>query len=296
MRHPPRSFFIWIPTLSLAATALIASAQTAKPALAPTLVPAASPVAAPTDQLPSASDIFAKAVTAAGGADLIHMQPSRTQVGTIEMKAQSLKGTITTKSVSPNLLLIETDLPGFGKIRQGINGSVGWSIDPMRGPSLMDAEELGRVQRESSIESELNPALGCDAVEVVGLSDFRGAPCYKVLLKRGEGRSTRFYEIATGHLVGSVESVKSSMGEFEVTTSFSAFTLCSGRTIAKVQENTMMGQTQQLTMDSIEFAPIDPTVFVLPPEIQALAKAAQTPAPVPASAPSKSPATPPAKK
>lgn len=293
MCYPPRSLFTSTALLSLAATAFFAQGQSAKPAIPPAAAPPSAPSTTPTaEPIPSANDIFARAIAAAGGADLIRMQGSRTQVGTIEMKAQSLKGTITTKTVSPNMLLVETDLPGFGKIRQGINGSVGWSIDPMRGPSLMDADELARVQRDSTIESELNPALGYDAVEVVGRSDFRGAPCYKVQLKRGEDRSTRFYEIATGHLIGSAEAVKSSMGEFEVTTSFTDFTLFSGRTIAKVQENTMMGQTQKITMNSIEFAPIDPSVFALPAEIQALVKAAQNPA----KATGSTPAAPPAKK
>lgn len=293
MRYPPQSFSPWTALLSLAATAFFAQAQSAKPTVAPAAAPTSAPApASNAEPIPSASDIFARAIAAAGGADLIRMQGSRTQVGTIEMKAQSLKGTITTKTVSPNMLLFETDLPGFGKIRQGINGNVGWSIDPMRGPSLMDADELARVQRDSSIESELNPGLGCDAVEVVGLSDFRGTPCYKVQLKRGEDRSTRFYEIATGHLIGSAEAVKSSMGEFEVTTSFTEFTLFSGRTIAKVQENTMMGQTQKITMNTIEFASIDPSVFALPAEIQALVKAAQSPAKTTGSAP----AAPPVKK
>ena len=286
MRLKQSPLFIWTATLVLATSASTAAAQTAKPTTAPAATPTLAPAVAPAaDALPSASDIFAKAVAAAGGADLIRMQTSRTQVGTIEMAAQSLKGTITTKSVSPSLLLIETELPGFGKIRQGINGTVGWGIDPMRGPSLMDGDELTRVLRESSIESELNPALGCDSVEVVGRSDFRGTACYKVQLKRGENRSSRFYDLAAGHLVGSVETVKSSMGEFEVTTSYSKFALFSGRTLATVQENAMMGQTQKLTMNSVEFAPIDPTDFALPAEIQALVKVAAAAPAAPAAAP-----------
>ncbi len=269
--------------LILAVCAPLASAQTAQPVAAPT--PPAAPT--PAEPCPPASEIFAKAVAAAGGADLIRSQSSRTQVGTIEMAAQSLKGTITTKAVSPSLLLVETEIPGFGKIRQGINATVGWSIDPMRGPSLMDAEELARVSRESSIDAELNPALGCDAVEVLGRSTFRGSPCYKVQLTRAGGKSIRFYEIATGHLVGSVETVKSSMGEFEVTTSFSDFVTFSGRTIARVQENTMMGQTQKLTMSSVEFVTIDPAVFALPAEIQALVTATKPSTPTPPAAPAK---------
>ena len=135
--------------------------------------------------MPSAEEIFAKAVAASGGADLIRMQTARTQTGTIEMPAQSLKGTIVTKSVDPSMLLIETEIPGFGKIRQGANGTTGWSIDPMRGASIMSPEELKRVLRESSIAAELNPAMGCDTPIVEGKITFAGTPCYQVKLKCG---------------------------------------------------------------------------------------------------------------
>ena len=237
--------------------------------------------------MPSAEDIFAKAVAASGGADLIRMQTARTQTGTIEMPAQSLKGTIVTKSVDPSMLLIETEIPGFGKIRQGANGTTGWSIDPMRGASIMSPEELKRVLRDSSIAAELNPAMGCDTPIVEGKITFAGTPCYQVKLKCGSDESTRFYSIESGHLVGSSAKVNSQMGEIEVTTSYKNFEAFSGRTLAKVQDNSMMGQTQILNINAVDFSPIDPAVFALPPEIQALVNAAKNPAPATPTAPPK---------
>ena len=237
--------------------------------------------------MPSAEEIFAKAVAASGGADLIRMQTARTQTGTIEMPAQSLKGTIVTKSVDPSMLLIETEIPGFGKIRQGANGTTGWSIDPMRGASIMSPEELKRVLRDSSIAAELNPAMGCDTPIVEGHITFAGTPCYQVKLKCGSDESTRFYSIESGHLVGSSAKVNSQMGEIEVTTSYKNFEAFSGRTLAKVQDNSMMGQTQILNINAVDFSPIDPAVFALPPEIQALVNAAKNPAPATPTAPPK---------
>ena len=237
--------------------------------------------------MPSAEEIFAKAVAASGGADLIRMQTARTQTGTIEMPAQSLKGTIVTKSVDPSMLLIETEIPGFGKIRQGANGTTGWSIDPMRGASIMSPEELKRVLRDSSIAAELNPAMGCDTPIVEGKITFAGTPCYQVKLKCGSDESTRFYSIESGHMVGSSAKVNSQMGEIEVTTSYKNFEAFSGRTLAKVQDNSMMGQTQILNINAVDFSPIDPAVFALPPEIQALVNAAKNPAPATPTAPPK---------
>lgn len=261
--------------------------QTGKSAPAPAPAPSKGTLDT-SGTLPSAEEIFAKAIAASGGADLIRMQTSRTQTGAIEMPAQSLKGTIVTKSVDPNMLLIETEIPGFGKIRQGVNGTTGWTIDPMRGASIMSPEEISRVLRESSIAAELNPAMGCDAPTVEGKITFAGAPCYQVKLKCGKDESTRFYNIESGHMIGSSGKVNTQMGEIEVTTTYKNFEAFSGRTIAKVQDNSMMGQTQVLTINAVEFTPIDPAVFALPPEIQALVNAAKNPAP----ATPTSPATP----
>jgi hypothetical protein len=240
--------------------------------------------------MPSAEEIFTKAVVASGGVDLIRMQTARTLTGTIEMPAQSLKGTIVNKFVDPSMLLIETEFPGIGKIRQGVNGATGWSIDPIRGASIMSPEELQRVLRESSIAVELNPAMGCETPIVEGKITFAGDPCYQVKLKCGADESTRFYSIESGHMVGSSAKVNSQMGEIQSTTTYKNFEAFSGRTIAKVQDSSMMGQTIILSFSAVEFSPIDPAVFALPPQIQALVNAAKNPAP----ATPTSPATPPA--
>ncbi|MSQ89915.1 MAG: hypothetical protein EXS01_00770 [Phycisphaerales bacterium] len=268
----------------LACPAISFAQDPAAPTPPPT-VPAAAP-------LPTATEIFAKAVTAAGGADLIRQQTSRTSTGTIEMPAQSLKGTLHTKSLAPDLLIVETEIKGFGKIMQGINGKVGWSSDPVRGTSLMEADALERETRDLSIEQELNPALDCSEVVVVGRSDFRGTACYEVRLKCGADASTRFYSVDSGHLVGLVRQAKTPMGELEVVVAFRDFAAFSGRTLAKVQEITMMGQVQIVSVNSVDFAPIDPSAFKLSKEIQALVDAATSQAAPAGTAPASS--TPPA--
>jgi hypothetical protein len=74
-------------------------------------------------------------------------------------------------------------------------------------------------------------------------------------------------------MVGQTTTVKSALGEFEVTTTFSDFAAFDGRTIPKVTKNSMMGQEQVMTITEASFAPIDATTFSLPPEIKALTQA-----------------------
>lgn len=277
----PASLLAFVTTLS-------AAAQTT-PA---TQASGAKAQEAAAEKLPTAREIFDRAVAASGGADLIRTQTSRTQKGTIEMAAQSFKGTIITKSLAPDHLSVVTTMPGFGEIIQGINGTVGWTIEPARGPSLMTPEEATRAAREVSVEAELNPALGYDSVEVAGKSVFQDEPCFKVVLKQGERVSTRFYSQATGLQLGAMDTVETSMGKFDVVTKFKEFTNFSGRTLPKVQENSMMGQVQKLTIESIDFAPLKASDFVTPPEIQTLinsAKGGPSIPPIPAvpSSPSK---------
>ncbi len=263
-----------VASLSLCTLIWSATATAQGPSAAPATTPSA------TAPLPEASEIFAKAITAAGGADLIRQQTSRLQISTIEMPAQGIKGAITTKALSPHYLLVETRIPGLGTILQGVTNGIGWSIDPLRGPALMTADELAQVTRDTSIESELNPALGFDKVEVLALEKFHGTPAYKVRFTKGTGGTTRFYAVDSGHVIGALDSISSAMGTIDVQSSFKDFTQYQGRTLPKVQEATTMGQMQRVTIDSIDFAPLDSSQFTLPKEIQALVagKAASPPA------------------
>lgn len=251
--------------------------------------PAASAPAPAPANAPAAADIFAKAVTAAGGADLIRSQKSQTLKGTIEMPGQGLKGTIVTRSNDPDQLLIETEIPSFGKILQGVQGTVGWSVDPLRGPTLMDMDELARTIRDLAIDKTIDPSKGCDSVVVDGEATFAGTKCWKVTLQCNGIRSTRYYAQDKGHMVGQATTVKSALGEFEVTTTFSDFAAFDGRTIPKKTSNAMMGQEQIMTITEASFAPIDASVFALPPEIKALTQggAATTPGAAPKSTPKK---------
>ena len=267
-------------------------------AQAPAAAPAAAPTGtAPAKALPSAKEIFAHAIAAAGGADLLRQQTSRLQVGTIEMPAQKLSGTIVTRTVSPDYMLVETEIPGFGKIMQGVNKSIGWSIDPMRGPALMTDAELAPVARDASIESELDPALGYDTVEVVGEVAFRGTPSYKLKFTKASGGTTKYYSVESGHLIGSEDSVETGFGRMDVSTVFKDFKTFSGRTLASVKENSTMGQLQRVTITSIDFAPIAPGTFDLPKEIKALvdARSAKPATPSPSPTPASGAAVPPAK-
>lgn len=280
--------------LSLTCALLLGSpralAQDKAAAPAPAAKPSAASAPAPANA-PAAADIFAKAVTAAGGADLIRSQKSQTLKGTIEMPGQGLKGTVVTRSNDPDQLLIETEIPGFGKILQGVQGTVGWSIDPLRGPTLMDKDELARTIRDLAIDKTIDPSKGCDTVVVDGEATFAGTKCWKVTLQCDGIRSTRYYAQDKGHMVGQATTVKSALGEFEVTTTFSDFAAFDGRTIPKKTSNAMMGQEQIMTITEASYAPIDVSVFALPPEIKALTQggAATTPGAAPKSTPKATP-------
>lgn len=280
--------------LSLTCALLLGSpralAQDKAAAPAPVAKPSAASAPAPANA-PAAADIFAKAVTAAGGADLIRSQKSQTLKGTIEMPGQGLKGTIVTRSNDPDQLLIETEIPSFGKILQGVQGTVGWSIDPLRGPTLMDKDELARTIRDLAIDKTIDPSKGCDTVVVDGEATFAGTKCWKVTLQCDGIRSTRYYAQDKGHMVGQATTVKSALGEFEVTTTFSDFAAFDGRTIPKKTSNAMMGQEQIMTITEASYAPIDVSVFALPPEIKALTQggAATTPGAAPKSTPKATP-------
>ena len=62
------------------------------------------------------------------------------------------------------------------------------------------------------------------------------------------------------------------MGDIPTVTAIKEYREFEGIKMAAVTEQSMMGMTQVITIESVSFAPIDDAVFALPAEIAALVK------------------------
>lgn len=272
-----------IPLRSLAPLALLlsfglaAAPPEAPPAASPP-APAAAPAAAAAP-LPTFEEIRARNLEALGGEKAMQAITHLTMTGSMQMPAMGLRGAMVSRMTLPDLSLSTTELPGIGRIVEGLNGEVGWSIDPIRGPSLSDPKEVAQRRLLSKLSNGLgDPRELFDSIEVTGVVEFAGKSCHEVRFTSKDLASTVLYGVDDALTHGMRMTMQSSMGEIPVELQIGGYQrfgelLWPTRTTTKV-----MGQEQVLVIDRIEFEPIDAATFELPEAIKALVAASKAPA------------------
>lgn len=166
------------------------------------------------------------------------------------------------------------DIPGMGQMVTGYDGTVGWSMNPMQGPRVLEGKELDQLREESGPAAMLRPADRVRAAETVELTTMNGQPCYKVKITSLSGRETfDCYSTETGLLVGMTGKQESPMGQVEVTTLFDDWKDFGGLKAATKVRLQMLGQEQVLMIDRLEFnRPDDQKAIEMPEQVKPLVK------------------------
>jgi hypothetical protein len=232
----------------------------------------------PTGPLPTASDIFTKSIEAIGGEAAIRKHTSMVTKGTLSMPAAGMSGKLEIITLAPNKILTLMEFAGVGKITQGFDGTVGWSMNPMQGPSLIEGSMLEELKKSSDMYKDLDPSKIWTKAETKGAVNYGGIPCYEIAVTGGPGDGALYYEIQTGLTRGMMLTVETPMGKMPSTTIMSDYKEFDGVKIATRTDVEAMNMKQVLVVDSVDYKSIDPAIFNLPPEIKALVSGAQTPA------------------
>lgn len=206
--------------------------------------------------------------------------------GSIELPAVKMKGSLKMSAMTPDLVIVETEIPGIGATSQGFDGTVGWSIDPMRGPALMGDKEMAQVRRDGDFRRDLVLAKDPGTAKVLGLVDFEGTPCWQVSVDGASGSPTsQMYAKDTGLMRGMAMSASTPMGELPIVLVMDEYRDFDGVKMATRSTTKVMGQVQVMTIDSVAWNAVPATAFEPPAPIKALkdAKSKQSPAAPPAS-------------
>lgn len=246
---------------------------------------------------PSAKAVFAKHVDATGGVAAWEAKSSMTSAGTIEIPSAQIKGTLKMSAMAPDKVVVEGDLPGVGKTAQGFDGTVGWSIDPMRGPALMDKDQVAQIKRDGNFRRDLALAQDPGSAEVMGLFEFEGTPCWQLKVEGVGGQpTTQFYARDTGLLRGTSMSAATPMGDLPVIILMEDYRDFGDVKVSARSTTKVMGQTQVMTIDTVEWNVGKDEDFALPAAIKTLVTASSTPPAAGSAAGAASPASPPSSK
>ena len=225
------------------------------------------------DALPKASDLLAKSAAAMGGLDAYKGVKSVRARGTFEMAAQNLSGSVEIIQARPSQVRLTVSIPGIGTIENGCDGKIGWSMDPMSGPSLMQGKALANAISEAQFDGAFNgPEFVTDAT-TLEKTKFGDRPAYKLrVVTKYDSESTIYLDAETYYPIGMEKVSETPMGSMPTTTSAGEFKKFGAFMQPTVLVQSAMGFDQVIRITSYEYDVVPASAFDLPPAIKALIK------------------------
>lgn len=232
---------------------------------------AAISVPASAQQLPPAREIVDAYVNAIGGLDAIASAQYRHFEGEMAMPAAGMTMSMEVWQARPNKMLMVMEIPGMGQMKQGYDGEVAWSVDPMQGPRIIDGAELQQTLRQADFDANLRFEHLFPTMETVERSEVAGRPCYRVRLVAENGdESFGCFDVETKLLLGMTSRTQSEMGTIETNVEFQDYRDFGAIKMPARTVMNVMGQQMVMTVRDISTDPIPDTRFEVPAEIKAL--------------------------
>ena len=230
-----------------------------------------SPMRAQTP-LPEGSAVLDKYVEVTGGRAAYEKLRSEVQTATMEIAGQGVRFTMTIYRAAPNKSYVVMEMPGMGKIEEGTDGKVVWSLSAIQGPRIKEGAEKSMGLLAATFNGDLRWRELYKSAETVGVEDVEGGPCYKVVLTGNDGLiQTRYYSTKTGLIVKTIMTVKTQMGEIPTESVVSDYRDAGGVLVPYKSVSKILTQQLVMTVENVKpNAEIDASRFALPDEIKAL--------------------------
>jgi len=232
------------------------------------------------EALPKAEEILDRYVAVTGGREAYEKRRTEVRTAKLELPGKDLSFTVTTYRAVPGKGYSIMEIPGAGKVEEGTDGEVAWSLSAARGPVVKKGFERDMALYGATLDVDLRWREFITSAETAGLEEIDGRPCYKLLLRWGEGNElTRFYDRETGLVPKGLMRVKLPQGQFTMETSFEDYRMAGGILQPHKTTTKLPGQEMVGTLQGVEAnVEIEPARFALPEPVKALLAKAQAPA------------------
>lgn len=223
------------------------------------------------EDLPEARTLIDRHIEEIGGREAILAQTDATMTGTFSMPSAGMEGPLVVAARAPAERVTRITLPGMGEILSGYSREVTWSMDPFTGPRLIEGDELQAQVEQSEPGAILRDEEYIEAAETVGVEEINDQDCYRVRLEWKSGRETfDCYAVDSGLLIGMESTQPSPMGDVEALMVVDEYQEFDGVQVPTISRIEVMGQTQVLEIESIDFGTPDEALFERPAAIQGL--------------------------
>jgi hypothetical protein len=168
---------------------------------------------------PTVDQILDKYVQAIGGRQAVEKITSRVTKGTFEVTTMGLKGDIEIYAKAPNKTLTIQNISGVGVIRDGYDGKIGWSENPMMGLREKEGAELAAIARMSDIHFSIKTRQLFSKLELKGKEKVGDRETYFILATPAEGSPVKMYfDAQTGLITRTGTELDTPQGKFQIDT------------------------------------------------------------------------------
>jgi hypothetical protein len=242
----------------------------ALPIAAAALLLGAAPLTAQ-ETPPPAEQVIERYVEAIGGRDRVLTPRSSHSVGTVEVPAAGMTGTIEVLNAGPRAMVTRATIAGFGEQNIGILDDVAWSMDSMSGARLLEGRERDELVEASKPGIAARQAEHFTTRESIGFSEYGGERCVEVRLVFHSGREVfDCYSVETGLLIGNRGMRETGMGSIEVRQHMRDYREFDGVRMPTHIVQSMMGIEQHMRLESVRFGTVERSDIEMPAHVRAL--------------------------
>jgi hypothetical protein len=222
-------------------------------------------------ELKTADAVLHKYQAALGGVDAIQKVESVTLRGEAEATGIAGKATFVFYA-KPFKGVQKFRLPDGTENISGFDGRVSWSVTP-KGASIDKDTPLESVRRDADLQYPLHQPDYFQKLELAGVVDFEGRRCYWLHGTTHWAKdNNQFYDVQTGLLAGYRFQSDSSTSAVVTKLLFQEYKSFGGPLVATRQAASSGDNHQTLTITSVSYAPLEDSIFELPPAVKALLK------------------------
>lgn len=223
----------------------------------------------PTDHPKTAAAVLDRYKQALGGTAAIQKVQWETVRGEIHATGVSGKATFVYYAKGFKNLMKVTS-PDGSEIRRGFDGATSWTISP-QGASIDKDTPVEANRRDADLQYALHQPDYFRNLELAGVTDFEGHRCYWLHGMTHWGKdNNQFYDVQTGLLVGYRFEDDATKATWVVR--FDEYRNFGGLLMATKNTSRTGDRTRTFIYESVSYAPVDDSLFELPPAVKALIK------------------------
>jgi hypothetical protein len=166
---------------------------------------------------PTVDQILDKYIQATGGRQAVEKIASRVTKGTVELSAMGLKGEIESYAKAPNKTLTIINFSGLGEFREGYDGKIAWSQNPMMGLREKSGDELTAIAQTADIHAQIKTRQLYSKLEFKGKEKVGTRETYVILATPAVGAPVKMYfDTQTGLMARTDMDFETPQGQFHL--------------------------------------------------------------------------------